>query len=70
MRKNFFLALCLTGLLLAACGGGAAPTPSAPTPAAVPTQPLTPTGLPAGGFPLIDTPLEGQIVYSNGDGYI
>ena len=73
--------VCLTiGVcLLAACGSstntpapGVTTAPSAPNGGAtpVPTLPLTPPGLPAGGFPLLDVPLGGTIVYNNGDGDI
>ncbi|MBI5876796.1 MAG: PD40 domain-containing protein [Chloroflexi bacterium] len=55
---------------LAACGGGGAgaPAPITARPGGVPTQALTPAGLPSGGFPFLDTPMEGQIVYANGTG--
>ena len=72
MRKSLFL-LILTAALAACSGSTPAPSPTAAgssQPGAVPTQQLTPTGLPAGGFPLLDTALDGHIVYSNGDGNI
>lgn len=40
------------------------------TPAPAPTQQLTPPGLARGCCPLLTEPLDGQIVYSNGDGDI
>src|SRR6185436_6529571 len=62
-------------VLLAACGGSGTPAPAVTTPSQagptpVPTLPLTPPGLPANGFPLIDVALAGTIVYNNGDGDI
>lgn len=72
LKKIIFFLLAVN--LLVACGGNNAPAPTANragnTPVGVPTAPLTPPGLPLGGFPLLDTPLAGQIVYSNGDGDI
>ena len=68
--------------VLAACGsstaapaatarapGGTVPSAGA-TPAAAPTQALTPPGIPSTGFPLVTTALDGLIVYNNGDGDI
>lgn len=73
MRKTLCVFL-FAGLLLAACGGSGTPVPVSPAPGTaptpVPTLPLTPPGLPANGFPLLDVPLAGTIVYSNGDGDI
>ena len=80
MRKT--IAVLMLAVLLAACGGS--PTPGAATPApgvtrpgsattapaAAPTLALTPPGIPAGGFPLLTTALDGTIVYNNGDGDI
>ena len=79
MRKT--IAVLMLAVLLAACGGPPAPgavtqTPRGPlsaantAPAAAPTQALTPSGLPAGGFPLVTSALDGSIVYNNGDGDI
>jgi Tol biopolymer transport system component len=63
------VALWWISFALVACGGGAAaPAPVNARPGGVPTQALTPSGLPSGGFPLLDAPLDGQIVYANGTG--
>ncbi|MCA1553603.1 MAG: hypothetical protein LC737_04410, partial [Chloroflexi bacterium] len=61
--------------LSAACAANSTPSsprtnPSTSAPNAAPTQQLTPPGLPKGGFPGLSAPLEGQIVFSNGDGDI
>ncbi|MCA1553626.1 MAG: hypothetical protein LC737_04525, partial [Chloroflexi bacterium] len=74
--KPFTLAILIW--LLAACGANSTPAnprtnPSnqlTTAPNAAPTQQLTPPGLPKGGFPGLSAPLEGQIVFSNGDGDI
>ncbi len=69
MLKKLLLISFIVGLL-AACDIGSGSPPSRNPPGAVPTQQLTPPGLPPLGFPPLDVPLEGQIVYSNGDGDI
>ena len=76
MKKLLTVILAAIWLLVACGGNTPAPTPTSdrggrpPQPSAAPTLPLTPPGLPAGGFPLLDAPLDGQIVYNNGDGDI
>jgi len=69
------IVVLMLAVLLADCGGSPAPgaatlAGAATAPAAAPTQALTPSGIPAGGFPLLTTALDGSIVYNNGDGDI
>src|SRR5207248_6632279 len=82
--RTYRMVFFLFAIFLAACGTNSTPAnrpatlPSTnPLPAgtsappnAAPTQALTPPGLPPGGFPPLDRPLAGQIIFSNGDGDI
>jgi Tol biopolymer transport system component len=74
MRKQLLILIVIV-VALASCGGNSpASNPAQPArpnaPAVAPTLQLTPPGLPTGGFPMLDAPLDGQIVFSNGDGDI
>ncbi len=67
IRQKLLLVIFMLNLIIAC--GSATPRPLDVAPSATPT-PYIPPGAPPGGFAPLDVPLDGQIVYSNGDNNI